>query len=318
MSLETKKHIRYFERNLVLFPRAYEGYDSSHSSLVYLSVLGLKLLGQSPPLEFADWVWKLYVENGFVGSLSHTKTEANLGSTYFCLCISAMMEGQLRADRHSVVEYIKSCQLESGTFCASARDGRPYGEPSLRHMYSALGSLYLLGVQEPTLTARAASYAKRCQNFDGGFGDTPGFEESHAGLTFCALACILVFCGDELAPEQKQKAIDYLVHCQQPSGGFVGRPNKTEDTCYSFWATASLHILGECPINDELGREFLLATTQHKIGGFAKVPGEFPDPLHSALGLAALSLMGQAGLEPIDATLCLPRETLAFVRHNWV
>jgi geranylgeranyl transferase type-1 subunit beta len=40
------------------------------------------------------------------------------------------------------------------------------------------------------------------------------------------------------------------------------------------------------------------------IGGFGKTIGAPPDVYHSYLGLAALSVMGQPDLKPIDPTAC--------------
>jgi len=43
---------------------------------------------------------------------------------------------------------------------------------------------------------------------------------------------------------------------------------------------------------------------QHAIGGFGKKAGDPPDIYHSYLGLAALSVMGDSDLKPINATAC--------------
>jgi hypothetical protein len=51
-------------------------------------------------------------------------------------------------------------------------------------------------------------------------------------------------------------------------------------------------------------RRYLLDKTQHLIGGFGKKEGDPPDIYHAYLGLAALSLMDELGLKPIDATAC--------------
>jgi len=39
--------------------------------------------------------------------------------------------------------------------------------------------------------------------------------------------------------------------------------------------------------------------------GFSKVPGSFPDVLHSYFGLAGLSLIGLDGLAPIDPSMAI-------------
>ena len=100
-------------------------------------------------------------------------------------------------------------------------------------------------------------------------------------------------------------------------GGFSGRCNKVADTCYAFWAGASLkvsllhgqllelitlianhlcnplQILGALDlVNIEYIQAYLLEKTQHMVlGGFGKMPGDLPDIYHAYMGLAALSLI---------------------------
>lgn len=56
-------------------------------------------------------------------------------------------------------------------------------------------------------------------------------------------------------------------------------------------------------------RDFILAVTQHPIGGFSKTAGDPPDLFHSYLGLAALAMMGEPGLKDFDIDLCCSQET---------
>ena len=86
-------------------------------------------------------------------------------------------------------------------------------------------------------------------------------------------------------------------------------------------------ILGRLNLMDLGGnRRYLLEKTQHIIGGFGKTPGDPPGPpnarstmhvdnadvkadiLHSYLGLAALSLMGEPGVKSLDPCLCISNE----------
>lgn len=88
--------------------------------------------------------------------------------------------------------------------------------------------------------------------------------------------------------------------------GFNGRLNKLPDTCYTWWNSGALSLLGE----DELvsrgpARRFILEKTQHIIGGFAKYAGGPPDVYHAYMGLAALANMGETGLAKFDPRLCI-------------
>jgi len=90
--------------------------------------------------------------------------------------------------------------------------------------------------------------------------------------------------------------------------GLNGRCNKPVDTCYSFWVSASLSLLGKdntSLLDIEAIRKFLFNQTQHAIGGFGKVPGNPPDIYHSYLGLAALAVMEEPGINSLDPVLCI-------------
>ncbi|KAH6657553.1 terpenoid cyclases/protein prenyltransferase alpha-alpha toroid [Truncatella angustata] len=107
--------------------------------------------------------------------------------------------------------------------------------------------------------------------------------------------------------------------------GFSGRLNKVPDTCYTWWVTGALRLLGGAfpgptTVHSASGREFLLQKTQHVIGGFGKHAGKPPDVLHSYLGLAALATMAgeeqEAGLGLFDFRLCIGREAANRVKQG--
>ena len=78
---------------------------------------------------------------------------------------------------------------------------------------------------------------------------------------------------------------------------FQGRPNKPDDTCYSFWVGAALSILSPSKWSQELtlsSSRFVFSTQDPIVGGLAKWPDQTPDPLHTCLGLAGSSL----GVDP--------------------
>jgi len=108
--------------------------------------------------------------------------------------------------------------------------------------------------------------------------------------------------------EEKAKALKVEVSSDGKPlwGGFNGRTNKKQDTCYCFWIGASLDLLKKLYLIDvNANRRFLLEKTQHIIGGFMKLPqpGCPPDILHSFTGLAALALMREAGVNRLDPAL---------------
>jgi geranylgeranyl transferase type-1 subunit beta len=111
--------------------------------------------------------------------------------------------------------------------------------------------------------------------------------------------------------------------------GMCGRPCKPADTCYAFWAGASLQLLGQGRANalhDPAAlRSYLLTLTQHPVmGGFSKFPGDkWADLYHSYLGLAALSLAStkeereEDGVKELDPGMCVSVEVRGRLEAIW-
>jgi len=111
-----------------------------------------------------------------------------------------------------------------------------------------------------------------------------------------------------------------------PQAGMCGRLCKPADTCYAFWAGASLHLLGQSHLASKSAlRHYLLALTQHQImGGFSKFPGDkWADLYHSYLGLAALSLVSTVaereidGIKELDAGMCVSADVRSRLERIW-
>nr|OQO17620.1 hypothetical protein B0A51_14022 [Rachicladosporium sp. CCFEE 5018] len=96
--------------------------------------------------------------------------------------------------------------------------------------------------------------------------------------------------------------------------GFSGRPSKPPDTCYAFWALASLGLLQTSHLASRPQiRTYLLSLTQQAItGGFTKFAHDrWANLYHSYLGLVALSLCSNDveraadGIAEVDAGMCV-------------
>ena len=107
--------------------------------------------------------------------------------------------------------------------------------------------------------------------------------------------------------------------------GFNGRPDKKDDTCYTFWVGATLKLLNDDKEETSFANaeilhclDFVLSTQDGITGGLAKWPELSPDPLHTYLGLAGLALVPFAGLRPVDPQLNITKRARAFVDnlHN--
>jgi geranylgeranyl transferase type-1 subunit beta len=99
-------------------------------------------------------------------------------------------------------------------------------------------------------------------------------------------------------------------------GGMQGRPNKAEDTCYSFWIGGTLRLLNHQDLLDEEKLCRYVMTCQTPMGGFGKAMGEFPDVLHSFYSMAWLSLSSQHDLKALDCTLGICQERATFFKGN--
>ncbi|CAN6674700.1 geranylgeranyl transferase type-2 subunit beta [Trichomonascus vanleenenianus] len=336
MELLTDRHIKYFRRNLTLFPAHFTSYDSNLTSLAYFCVSGLALLGRIEEIksqELVDWVYSNLVEDGsgFRGSINHKiggefrelYDPANLASTFFCVSMLAMLEDRdmpRRLDKIKMLNYIKRCQREDGMFAGVFDGSNPFGDHDFRYTYVALCLIRLLG-EQPRDWVNVGAIVRAIvatQRYDGGLGDG----ESHSGLTYCGVSVLkLLDCLDDLDVPSLTK---WLSQRQQfgdgCSGGFNGRCNKLEDTCYSFWTQGSLAQLGLLELtNFEKNRDYLLEKTQNPtMGGFGKMEGEYPDPMHSHLALASLALQNEPALQAINATFCLPVFAFEFIKSiNW-
>jgi geranylgeranyl transferase type-1 subunit beta len=147
-----------------------------------------------------------------------------------------------------------------------------------------------------------------------GFGACPGSAEAHGGMTYCAVAS-LVLLGELSKPRHEALRRRLKRFCAMRAGtsfcdksagsvGFQGRPNKPCDTCYTFWIGASLAMLqvewSEEAI-DSVGR-FVLLSQDDCTGGIGKETDAAADPLHTYFGLSGLAVLAheRMGLRPIE------------------
>ena len=216
-------------------------------------------------------------------------------------------------------------QREDGSFGCIPVSGEDesaftYDEGDMRYIYTAVVLNYILdGTFSSINTDKIVEYIHASFSYDGAFGQGP-LEEGHGGSTYCALASLaLLGKMDTLSKIQIKKVTQWLIMRQKT--GFQGRPNKPEDTCYSFWIGASLKILKQFELIDTMSNVVWLLQTQRPIGGFGKWAhqGVPPDPVHSYFGVCGFSLMDEPGLQPLNAPLNISEraaKNLESIRQN--
>jgi geranylgeranyl transferase type-2 subunit beta len=157
-----------------------------------------------------------------------------------------------------IAKYIGSLQQVDGSFA-----GDQWGEIDTRFSYCAISSLAILGELQNgyididkavefigrSISFSDTSQARRCRNFDGGFGAVPG-AESHAGQIFCCVGALSMTNSLHLIDENLLGW--WLSERQCDSGGLNGRPEKQADVCYSWWILSCLTILGRVSACHEL------------------------------------------------------------------
>ncbi|THV03630.1 terpenoid cyclases/Protein prenyltransferase [Dendrothele bispora CBS 962.96] len=351
-------HAGHVKRCLSGLPDSQVDLDSSRLAIVFYCIGSLDLLGLIPDKiaqgdldMWREWIWGQYVSGpygsgfrpspfmafstGGPSTSDPNSTDApHIIMTYTALIALAILRDDFsRLDRRGLVNLLRSCQRPDGSF--KTVPGDVDTESDLRTLYCAFVISSLLDNWEGVDVAKALEYVKGCRTYEGGYGISTGFE-AQGGPTYIALASIYLAPPSppasspkyRLTREEKDKTISWLVRMQDPSGGFCGRTNKTADACYCFWCGAALKILGADHLVDSRALVTFLADCQFKYGGIAKAPGEHPDPYHTYLSLAALSMypppFSNANennnaswiFEPLDPLINAKEETAKWAREK--
>ena len=196
-------------------------------------------------------------------------------------------------DKTSITEGLRKLQQPDGSFVASVEAA----ENDMRFVYLASSICYILNDFSGIDVDATVNFVLKSIRYDGGIAQGPGLE-AHGGSTFCGLASLkLLGRLDALSTAQRSNLLRWCV--SRLHQGFQGRPNKPDDTCYTFWLGAAIRIL--CRDESEVRRFGRLCSRSHKyvlntqepiVGGFGKWPSVTPDPLHTYLGLCGMALFG--------------------------
>jgi geranylgeranyl transferase type-1 subunit beta len=163
-------------------------------------------------------------------------------------------------------------------------------------------------------------FIKNSFTYEGSFGSGAG-TEGHAAYTFCAVASLYLL--GELDSCLTSKEIQLLTRwCLfRQDFGFMGRPNKSEDTCYSYWVGATLKLLNSLHWIDQARNvDFILSNQNPLTGGIGKSDNTYPDPLHTFMGIAGLSLVNYEGLNAINPALTMSERAVSHlktVQDSW-
>jgi prenyltransferase beta subunit len=238
--------------------------------------------------------------------------QPHIAMTYCALLtLGVLGDDGSRLNRQGIVQHLRLLQRDDGSFGCIAGPS----EQDMRFLYCACAISYLLGDWSGVDVDRAVGYIQSCRAYDGGVALIPG-QEGHGGSTFCALAALALMGRLEevlttttsstgsSGISWKDELVHWCVHRQQDAaGGMQGRPNKLEDTCYSYWIGGSLRLLGEDALLDQGALQRFILSCQSPMGGFAKSPGGYPDILHSFYSLAWLSISSSSASSSDSTTI---------------
>ncbi|KAI8958384.1 terpenoid cyclases/Protein prenyltransferase [Daldinia sp. FL1419] len=239
-------------------------------------------------------------EDGYVGG-GRDMRYCYLAATIRWALAGAGSEEDFNVD--ALVAHIRRGQTFDGGLGESSAH-----ESHAGYVYCAVAALSILDLTNPNTAMEPNRYLQA------GIPSIPSLVRFLAGRQFDYLEPD----SDDENEETKNHPLPDLstlaISDEPQIAGFNGRQNKVADTCYTWWVSGTLFILGESQvIHRGPARKFILEKTQHMIGGFGKHPGAPPDVYHAYLGLAALATLADAdadgkkeeGIGRFDPRLCI-------------
>lgn len=310
--LRRASHAGHVKRCLTGLPSSQVDLDGSRLALSFYCIGSLDLLGvinekisQADRDAWRSWIWgqqtrgrygtgfrpSPFMTSGTILDQTQEYTEydtPHLIMTYTALLTLSILRDDFSSlDRPGIIKFLKACQTEYGSFTTVPNGG----DTDLRTLYCAFAISSMLNDWSGINVEKALSFVTACRTYEGGYGQYPHCEAS-GGPTYVAIAAIYLTPSGytRLTRREREESVRWLLNNQADSGGFRGRTNKEADACYCFWCGASLKILDAGDLVDSFSLARFISECQFKFGGIAKAPGENPDPYHTYLSLAALSM----------------------------
>ncbi|KAF9188622.1 Geranylgeranyl transferase type-1 subunit beta [Haplosporangium sp. Z 767] len=256
------------------------------------------------------------------GAHSTVYDTAHITMTYTALLMLILLGDDLsRVAKEPILRSLRKLQQPNGCFIPCITDP----ESDMRFLYCAAAISHILNDWSGFDRQAALQFIRGSQTYEHGISQSM-YQEAHGGPTYCAIATLGLLGGEALGDQKTMvrnegEAEDTFEERKSRAGfvdkegtrrwcllrqltGFQGRANKAVDTCYSFWIGGALATLGSMDlVNYECNRSFLMDTQHGSFGGFGKWIDAYPDVLHSYMGIAGLSLMGEPGIRPMDPLL---------------
>ncbi|KAL0255546.1 hypothetical protein I308_100351 [Cryptococcus tetragattii IND107] len=301
-------HIKYIQDLDKKKDLAY--YITSHLRLngIYWGLTALYMLGQPEALDREGVIeYVLSCWDDEIGTFGpHPGHDGHILATLSGIQVLLMEDALDRVDVERIISFLLRLVNPDGSV-----SGDKWGESDTRFSYILLSCLSLLNRLSSLTDEQIEGITeniRKCMNFDGGFGLSPG-TESHSGQVWVCTAALAIL--DRLDIVDRDLLGAWLSERQLPNGGLNGRPEKLEDVCYSWWCLASLSIIGKIHwINADKLIKFILSAQDLDDGGIGDRPGDWVDVFHTIFGVAGLSLLGYPDLQDIDPVYCMPADLI--------
>ncbi|TBT99986.1 protein prenyltransferase [Hamiltosporidium magnivora] len=219
------------------------------------------------------------------------KITPHLCNVYASICTLKMLNRLEEVKKDEIVKFMWNMKNEDGSFSVYET-----GDSDVRGIYCSLAiSRMLTDINTTGLFLKSKEFILECQSYEGGFGSIPG-GEAHGGYTYCAVASLIMM--NVLEECNIPLLIEWLSNRQKDfKGGFTGRTNKNQDSCYGFWIGACIKALinlgkmNISQININSVKDYVFKECEDiKNGGFSDKPGNTPDCHHTCYTLLFLSI----------------------------
>lgn len=176
-----------------------------------------------------------------------------------------------QADKEEAIQYILQCQSPKGGF-----SGNIGHDPHIHQSLSALQALIYLDAFDKFDHDALTKWIQSLQQPDGSFaGDEYG--EIDTRFCYCSVACLSLMGRLNKDTIDVEKAIDWLVKCQNYDGGFGLMEGCESHAGQVFTAVAALKILNALDRIDTDSLGYWLSERQDPSGGFNGRPEKLPD-----------------------------------------
>lgn len=307
-------------------------WDPAHIPGTFFALLTLVVLGDDlqrvKRREILLWLLRMQRPEGSFGEtvseegFVHGGNDSRFG--YMATAIRWILRGDLEGPCDGVpdidIDSFVECVRQSETYDGGISEA-PYHEAHGGFTCCAIAALFFVGRmplapgQQPDGLIRGVSDLQRTLKWlasrqtatlDNDDGTDTLDDETDTSET-CHDAHSFVKLGSYISPQAQANLKERPpAHFELQWVGMNGRVNKVADTCYAYWVSAPLQMLGYSHVIDQAPiRKWLLDKTQHMIGGFGKVTGDPPDLYHSFLGLMVLAMFNEPGLQGVDPALCI-------------